>query len=188
MGIIFDIPRLKGEQIDLCIRRNDDEALALYLKWMNDEEYNFFINKSYIVTQIGAEKEWMEKRIDENKDHNFSIVIKDSRRLIGNCGLSIQKGGNSGSLGICIGESDCWNKGYGTEVIKMLVKYGFEELNLHRLELTCLGDNFRAQKCYNNAGLVECGRDHERIFYKNEWHDLVHMEILRSKYLADKNK
>jgi len=178
MDKILDIIRIKGEKIDLCVRRNDDEALALYLKWMNDEEFNYFIGKNAIVTQINKEKSWMEDTIDESKNHNFSIVEKETRRLIGNCGLSIYRKGHSGSLGICIGESDCWNKGYGTEVIKILIKFGFEELNLHRIELTCMGDNYRAQKCYKKAGLIECGRDHEKIFHKGKWHDLVHMEIL----------
>lgn len=173
----IDIVRLAGEKIDLCVRRTDEEALKLYLKWMNDETFNWYIGKHGKVTGITEEREWMNKKPEEGQ-YNFSIVEKATRKLIGNCGFTVHRDHFSGSLGICIGEHDMWNKGYGTEAIKMMIDYGFKELNLHRMCLTVCDDNERAQACYKKAGLTVCGTDHEIEFHQGEWRSLIRMEIL----------
>lgn len=64
----------------------------------------------------------------------------------------------------------------------MLIKYAFNELNMHRVELTVNGGNERVIKCYEKAGLRECGRLHERIYAGGERSDLVYMELLRSEW------
>lgn len=174
---MIDVVRLAGTRIDLCIQRNDEAALALYLKWMNDESFNWYIGKHSAVTGIVEEREWMNRKPDKDQ-YVFSIVEKETRRLVGNCGFTIHRDHFSATLGICIGECDVWNKGYGTEAIKLLINYGFKELNLHRMCLTVCDDNKRAQTCYKNAGLTVCGTDHEIEFHNGEWRSLIRMEIL----------
>lgn len=87
-----------------------------------------------------------------------------------------------GFLGILIGESEHWNKGYGTETIKLMLEYCFDELNCHRVGLTLNSENSRAKHCYEKAGLKECGRDHESLWSHGHWQDLVRMEILEQDF------
>ena len=95
----------------------------------------------------------------------FNIIDKN-HNLIGNCDIRKEKGNRNYSLGICIGEQDSRNKGIGTEVIHLLIKFCFEELGAHRVCLTLNGDNLRAKRCYEKAGMKECGREHETSWYK----------------------
>lgn len=184
------VPRLIGDHIDLCTLRSDDAAILLYTKWMNDPELNWYIGQHVRVAQYNAEVEWANKKVDESREYRFNINEKKDTgyRLIGNCSFTVHKNGLSATLGICIGEKDCWNKHYGQEAIKMMINYGFKELNLHRMALTVCADNPRARSCYEKCGLIECGTDHETEFHDGKWRDLVHMEILNPNHNHPENK
>ena len=60
----------------------------------------------------------------------------------------------------------------------MLLRYGFGELGLHRIELSVTGYNLRAIATYRRAGFVEEGRRRSAIFRSGAWHDEVRMAIL----------
>ncbi len=178
----INIPRLIGDKINLCPVREDEEALYLYTKWMNDASFLHFISRVDTVTTINAEREWVENRKGKLA---FNIVVKEDDRLIGNCGIAPQNvyAGHY-SLGICIGETDCHSKGYGTEVIKMLCKFAFDVLNASVVSLQMNCDNARARRCYEKAGLKLCGVVHDALFYDGVHHDLGTMEILRQDYYS----
>lgn len=174
-----NIVRLKGDNINLCTFRNDPEAVMAYTRWMNNEDINMWINKNDKVISYIEELNWVEK---QSSDIRFNIVTKENNVLIGTCSIGTRRTCRNVSLGICIGETEYLNNGYGTEAIKMLIKFAFEELNVHRVELTVLAENERAIKCYTKAGFKICGTDHEIVFFKGHYCDLHHMEILEQDY------
>lgn len=173
-----EIVRYRGNKINLCALRADDEAVLEYTKWMNDEAILQWIGRQARFATFEAEKEWAEQRSKEDKP-NFNIVTREGK-LIGNCGISMR--GRTATLGICIGDVDSRNKGYGTETIALLVRFAFEEMNAHRVALALDGDNMRAHRCYEKAGFIECGREHEVSFWGGRYHDHIRMEILEDTY------
>ena len=180
----FDIVRIAGEKIDLCIRRTDEEAFEKYLKWMNDASINHWIGRFNQVVQINDERAWIEK--EENGRAFFNIVNKETRELVGNCDIIPVAGTRNASIGICIGEESGRDKGFGTEAVKLLIKFGFENLGCHRIYLHVKADNDRAIKCYQNAGFVKCGIMHEVDYYQGKYHDALEMEILEQSYFKNK--
>lgn len=70
------------------------------------------------------------------------------------------------------------NQGYGQEATRLMLRYGFRELGLHRIQLGVLGFNERAIATYRKAGFVEEGRSRETVFRGGVWYDDVHMGIL----------
>ncbi len=173
----LDIVCIKGEKIDLCCLRADEEAIKMYTKWMNDESINIWLRHNSSVDQYLSEKEWAEKKPEPGKNR-FAIVEKETRNLIGTCGCDCVDG-ITANLGICIGEESGRNKGYGTEVIKLLIRFAFMQLNAHRVQLRLVSSNERALKCYEKAGLKKCGVQHEAVYYNGGYDDLLNMEILR---------
>ena len=85
-----------------------------------------------------------------------------------------------------LGEKEYRERGIGSEVIKALIKFGFEQLNAHCIFLTLNGDNIRAYKCYSKSGLKECGRLKESLYYDGKYADKVFMQILRKDYFSEK--
>ena len=95
---------------------------------------------------------------DQGKDvYTFVICLADDERPIGEVMLTdLDRVNGSAQVGIFIGESDEWGKGYGTDAVRALVDFGFAEL---RLERDLAGSGHREPAC---AALVREGRLHPR--------------------------
>lgn len=76
------------------------------------------------------------------------------------------------------------DQGYGTAATELVLRYGFQELGLHRVQLRVIGGNGRAVKAYAKAGFVEEGRSRECVFRGGAWHDEIQMGILAREFQA----
>ena len=107
----------------------------------------------------------------------------DSDKLIGAVGLeSINRTDRTATLGIFIGDKDYRSKGYGTEVIRLILDYGFNYMNLHSIKLSLLSANERALKCYKKCGFKEAGRTRQNRFINGKWYDTITMDILENEF------
>ena len=160
--------RLSTGDIKLCAFRSDDEAISKYLEWLNNEEFAFYLGRNTSTLTWKAE----EKFLEEDHELMFNICIFDNSIekyiLIGNCDIGTSNNTRNAMLGILIGEAEYLNKGYGTDVVKLLVKYCFEDLGKHNVALQVNSTNVRAIACYKKAGFVECGREKETNFHNGE--------------------
>jgi len=86
------------------------------------------------------------------------------------------------TLGIMIGEKDYWDKGYGTDSIMTMLKFAFDTMGLHRIELRTYEVNKRAITCYRKCGFKDEGRRRKRSFYRNQYIDEVWMRMLREEW------
>ena len=173
--------RLKGEKINLCTYRTDDEAIDKYNEWFNDENIDMWIKHNCRVSYITRENiKAMAPWIGSN-EYAFNIQDKHGE-LVGIGYISLQPNARNAMLGIYIGNDAFRDKGIGTEVIKMLVKYCFEELNIHNVALKVKADNERAIATYTKAGFKYCGTEREKAFYKGKWCDVNTMQILEQEY------
>lgn len=173
--------RLHGDTVDLAIFRKDKEAIELYTEWLNNEEYLHFLGRNQFIQTFADEKKWAERE-EENCEYRFNIVTKLSRQMIGNCDIWTIPYSRSARLGILIAEKEFQNQGIGTEVIMLLLKYCFEELNMHNVMLQLDSTNERAYKCYTKAGFIECGRERECNFHHGKYSDCITMQILENQY------
>ena len=172
--------KIEGER--LYLSPINEEDVETYVKWMNDFSVTDGLGTSHNITTIYGEKDWIQNTIKSN-DIQLAIVKKENNTLIGNCSLhQINHYKKTSTLGIFIGEEQERNKGYGTETVKLLMKYGFEYLNLNNIMLQVYSFNKRAIKSYKKAGFKEFGRRHNVITIKNKLYDEIYMEILKEDY------
>lgn len=85
-------------------------------------------------------------------------------------------------FGILIGEKDCWHKGYGTEVTRLILDYGFTVENLHNITLDTASYNEPAIRAYTRAGFRIIGRRREVLLWGNKRYDIVLMDCLASEF------
>ncbi|MFH2040274.1 MAG: GNAT family protein [Chloroflexota bacterium] len=174
-----------GKRIRL--RGVEKEDLPLFVKWLNDPEVieglMFFQPLSY-----AEEIRWFENLANlPASEHPLAIEIQDGEnwRMIGDCGFhNISQINRSAEVGIFIGDKVLWNKGYGTETMQLLLKYGFESLNLNRISLVVYDDNPRALRAYEKAGFVLEGRRRQAKYKHGRYGDELLMSILRSEWDA----
>lgn len=93
---------------------------------------------------------------------DFAITLKDSKKLIGTCGIYIDQGSEQAKLGWIL-HKDYWKKGYMTEAGKALINFGFGELCLHRIYAEVFEDNYGSYRVMENIGMRREGH-----FIKNQ--------------------
>lgn len=158
-----------------------EDAAALQ-RWFNDPEVTQYVASVRPMTAL-AEREWIEglgKRADEVC---LMIVARDGDLPVGTVGLHRVGGPNrSASLGIAIGEKGHWNRGLGTEAMRLMSAYGFDTLNLHRIELHVYAGNTRARHVYERVGFRLEGIRREARFWSGAWEDVYLMALLEHEF------
>lgn len=173
-----------GDRVRL--RHVEREDLPKFVEWLNDPEIYQGLSM-YTPLSMAEEENWFETMLKNPKDeHPLCIEAKvdDGWQLIGNSGFfDLDWRNRSAELGIFIGDKTFWNQGYGTEVIRLLLRHGFSTLNLHRIYLRVFEDNPRAIRSYEKAGFVHEGRQRQGEYHEGEFHDVLFMSVLRPEWV-----
>ena len=170
-----------GDRIRLRAPERDD--LPRFVAWLNDPEVRQGLSL-FLPLSLVEEENWFEKMLkNDPTEHPLVIEIReeDAWVPVGNCAfLNIEWKNRSGELGIFIGEKRYWNQGYGTDVMRLLLRHGFLTLNLNRIFLRVFETNPRAIRSYEKAGFVHEGRLRQAEFKDGKYSDVYLMSVLRS--------
>ena len=113
----------------------------------------------------------------------FLICLAADDRPIGEAMLAdIDRRNGSAQLGIFIGETNEWGKGYGTDAVNAIVDFGFAELRLERIWLNVWTENARARRAYEKAGFVHEGTVRHDRFEHGQYTSGDLMAILRAEW------
>jgi RimJ/RimL family protein N-acetyltransferase len=85
-------------------------------------------------------------------------------------------------VGIGIGEREYWGKGYGKDAMRIMLRYAFMELNLHRVSLNVYEYNPRAIRSYEKAGFTVEGRQRQALNRDGRRWDMIYMGSLREEW------
>ncbi|HPH95441.1 MAG TPA: GNAT family protein [Anaerolineaceae bacterium] len=172
----------KGKLVRLAIQQKDN--VKAYERWNLDSEYARLADSdpSYLWSRQQM-AEWIDKEEDCQVSFNIRTLADD--KLIGGVGLWISDWASRNAwVGIGIGEREYWGKGYGTEAMRLIVRFGFRELNLNRISLDVFGYNERAVRSYEKVGFKVEGRMREWINRAGVRSDLIYMGLLRREWEA----
>lgn len=148
---------LRGENVYL--RELHDDDLPLLTKWWNDPQVSA---PQTLVVQPQPE----------------ASVVERYRTWSANKGASANPGGDACRRR----RAEHWSRGLGTDALRVMVRYGFEELGLNRIGLGVWAYNDRAIAAYRKVGFVEEGRRRQMAFHAGQFHDEVLMGLLRSEW------
>ena len=134
----------------------------------------------------GDEKEWIRTTWNLRKSQNgyfFAFEDKQTKKFWGIIGLgAVSHINRSAEFVITIHNPDDWNKGYGTDGLKVILSFGFDILNLHSIMLKVHSYNERGIKSYQKAGFKEVGKIRETHFIEGAYNDLIIMDILEEEF------
>jgi RimJ/RimL family protein N-acetyltransferase len=173
-------PQLLGDTVALTPLRPEDSPLLF--EWINDREL-VTLSAPFEPVSLQAHERWFESIRLRDDVRIFGIRLHDGDRLVGSCQLhSIHPVHRSAELTIRIGAADARGRGVGAEAVRLLLRYGFEELALHRIYLHVFDSNMPAQRLYRRVGFRREGVLREAARIDGAWIDVVVMAILRSEY------
>ena len=172
-----------GEQIRFRAIENDD--LPNFVKWLNDPEVRNGLSL-IMPLSLAEEEKWFEELLKKPPyEKPLAIEIQPDPQLdewifVGNCGLfNIDWQNRFAEIGIHIGEKGYWNQGFGTKAMRLILKHGFDNLNLHRLWLRVFENNTGAIRSYEKAGFIPEGKFRQAQYLDGKYVDVMIMSVLK---------
>jgi RimJ/RimL family protein N-acetyltransferase len=173
---------LVGKSVVLAPLRPADSSLLF--QWINDREL-VTLSAPFRPVSRQDHDAWFDEVQRRPDTRILGIRLRDGDRLVGSSQLhSIHPVHRSAELQIRIGVSEARGHGVGTEAMHLLVRFGFEELDLHRIYLHVFEANEPAIRLYRRVGFRAEGVLRQAARIEDEWVDLVVMAILRSEFEA----
>ena len=175
---------ITGERVRL---RADERAdVPWFVQWLNDpevtEHLSFFLPLSQAV-----EERWFEDMLKlprEQQPLAIEARCAEGWKLIGNCGwMNFDWPSRSAEVGLFIGDKTCWDQGFGTEVMRLLLKHGFETLNLNRVFLRVHETNLRGIHVYEKVGFQHEGRLRQAVYQHGRYQDMLIMSVLSPEWV-----
>jgi RimJ/RimL family protein N-acetyltransferase len=165
------------------LRAMEPEDVVDTHKWMNDREVTLWLTSPrYPVSRKTAQQWFEEAPANSFGDVLLAIETKDGKHIGGINLHRINPEDRKAVLGIMIGEKDHWSNGYGTDAIKTLLAFAFDEMNLHRVFLHAFADNEHAIGCSQRCGFREEGRLRQEVYQDGHYYDVVVMGVLATEF------
>lgn len=157
------------------------DATQIYLA-TEDDDIRYFTSTTDRFT-VEAIEQFILRAANDRSRMDFAICLSHNDALIGEVSLlEIDEQNKRGGMRIMLHSMLDADKGYGTEAMKLFVRYVFEQTTLNRLELEVLAYNPRAKHVYEKVGFVVEGVAREATYYDDRFVDEIHMSMLKSDY------
>jgi RimJ/RimL family protein N-acetyltransferase len=158
------------------LRAIEEEDIATLHDLFNDPEVQRTLAVNWPEPIAGTRAWWEGVRANPGA---VAFAIETlTGELIGVCSLEdVNPAARTAALGIWIGKA-FWDRGYGTDAVRTLCRFGFEEMNLQRVGLSVYEMNPRAIRSYEMVGFKEEGRARRAHFIDGRHVDVVRMGLL----------
>jgi RimJ/RimL family protein N-acetyltransferase len=178
---------LEGDRVRL--RPADLDDAPRLAGWINDPGIAHYLGGPARQFSLAAERAFVASKSANDGEHGLFLVIEATDGpapvAIGTIELRrLEPVARRGEVGMLIGERDYWSRGFGSDALRTLCRFGFAELDLHRIELTVASYNPRAQRAYAKVGFVEEGRLREHRYAAGRYYDTLVMGLLREGFEA----
>jgi len=138
---------------------------------------------SHMLVSDIEQEEWYERSGTDQRNKIF-MVDDLNGNTVGYVQLrNIDYKNRSVEIGIHLGP-EAQGRGYGRDAFLLLMRFAFNEMNMHRVYLQVFDFNDRAIKLYEKLGFREEGRFRDVIFQEVRYYDIVQMSILESEFRA----
>ena len=154
--------------------------------WINDARVNRYLLNGQVPVTRDQELSFYERSEAEwaaGTAYRFEIHVAEDGRYIGNCGLDrVDLCHRDASIGIVIGDLTSQDKGFGRDAIATLLRFAFDTLGLHRVQIECHATNERGLHLYRSIGFTEIGRRRDAVFTEGTFVDEIMLDMLEDEW------
>lgn len=169
----------------LVLRRfeySDNEAMLKY--WIADEKIQSMYSEPVYTTKEEV-KELLDKYIGsyEKEDYyRWAVTEKNSGECIGQIAYFLVDSKNHfAEIEYCIG-ADFQFRGYATEATKAVIGYGFDRMNLHKVQICTKTINKPSKRVIEKCGFTYEGTLRDYFYMDGEYVGRLYFSILRDEY------
>lgn len=156
------------------------------ISWVKSPE--FLLQWAGPVFTYPLDRDQLMKHLEETKGKNpkriiYKVVDTEAKKIVGHIEWNnIDRENHSATVSRVLAAPDARGKGIGTAMVNEMIRIGFEELNLHRIELRVFDFNRNAIKCYENAGFKKEGTFRDACRFGNEYWTVYQMSLLENEW------
>lgn len=167
---------LQGSRVRLRALRDDD--VAPLTRWLNDPDVRYWLHHS--EREDATEEDFRSVYMRSGDETTLSLAVEtEGQRLIGVTRLiGIDRAHGRAELTIVIGDKRAWDRGHGTEAMRLLLHHAFEGMGLRRVELITDADNARGIRAYEKCGFVREGVLRKHRLRHGKPLDMIVMAVL----------
>ena len=159
-------------QVYEAVRESITE-LILWMPWCH-ADYSIEESKTFITSQP---KVW-----ESGTDYGFAILDSSNGQYLGGCGINrINYNDRVANLGYWV-RTGRTKQGIATEATLLLARFGFDRLNLNRIEIIAAVDNKPSQRVAEKAGAVQEGILRNRNVVQDRINDTVVFSFIPSDF------
>lgn len=171
------------ETADLALREfvpADWEAVHAYARDPDVVRYELWGPNTEAQTKAFIDSVIRSRGEVPRRAFELAVTLRSTGQLIGGAGLRIRDATHrEGDIGYALHKAH-WRQGLGTQVARGLVRFGFEQLGLHRIWATCHGENVASAKVLARAGMRQEGTLRAHRFQHGAWRDSLLFAILET--------
>ncbi len=148
------------------------------VRWRNQDA----VRKNFIYQELftrQSHENWIRNMIEPGKVVQMIICDEKTGQSLGSVYIrDIDHTHHKGEYGIFIGEAAARGRGVGTAAAKLMIKYGFEQLGLHKIFLRVFADNGQAIRSYEKAGFVQEAYLKDDVCIEGKYRDMLFMAVI----------
>lgn len=171
------------QEVNVTIRRFERTDIPKKVEWINNPENNQFLHYDIPICEEKTER-WFDSHVGDKI--RYDAVIEVDGTPVGTIGLlSIDQINRKAEYYIAMGETAYKGKGIAKRATNLLLRYGFEVLNLNRIYLFTEVNNVAAQRLFEKVGFVKEGMLRQDILSHGEFADRYAYGLLREDFLCE---
>jgi ribosomal-protein-alanine N-acetyltransferase len=182
MELTVDIfPILKTDRLDL-VEIKQSHLADLY-KLFSDENVTRFYNLLPLTNEQEAQKsiDWFQSRFKDKLGIRWGIAIKGQKNIIGTIGFNNFTKRHRANIGYDL-QTEHWNNGYITEALKTVINFGFDQLEINRIEAEVMQGNIISEKVLDKLNFKNEGILREWMFWNDKHYDMTMFSLLKADY------
>lgn len=177
--MLENFPELQTERLSLIEIRQSH--LNDYYQLFSDEE----VTKYYNIVPFKEEKEaqkyldWFSSRFKEGLGIRWGIALKGNENIIGTAGFNSFQRNHRGNIGYDL-RPEYWNRGIITEALKAIIPFGFNKLEINRIEAEVMPGNTASEKVLTKLGFKKEGILRDWMYWNENHYDMIMFSLLKN--------
>ena len=167
---------------DLYLRApalSDDDSMYALLSDL--ETVKYWVSTPINDKQVSDDKLAEYLASDETGESiNWAVCLRNQTEMIGRCVLfHFDEPNQRAEIGFILNR-EYWRRGLMRQAVEAVIQFGFNRLNLHRIEADVDPDNVASLALLESLGFKREGYFAERWLVGDEWKDSVMLGLLKS--------
>ncbi|MBO8156388.1 MAG: GNAT family N-acetyltransferase [Bacillaceae bacterium] len=182
MNVFLEFPILETER--LILRQPDFCDLHDIFEIHSDEEVMKFNGMETHQSLLESREfiQWIHKMYENKKNIRWGIILKENKEYVGSCGFHhFDEYFTRAEIGYEI-KRKYWRKGIGTEAVKRIIKFGFNEMDFNRIEAVVDESNDASKKFLLNLGFTYEGCLRNRFYFRDRFLHEYYYGLLKSDF------